>query len=175
MPPDPSEPIRRGRPQTRRRARALLPTVIIVGVLLILFGIFTSFYTDLLWFRSVGYTSVFRTELLTKVLLFVVFGALMGGLIAANFVLAYRNRPVYQPMSPEQQNLARYRQSIAPFLRILVIGAAIVLGILAGSSAASEWRTFLLWRNGVDFGVKDPQFNLDVSFYAFSLPWWRFI
>ena len=25
------------------------------------------------------------------------------------------------------------------------------------------------------FGVKDPQFGLDVGFYAFDLPFWRFV
>ena len=29
--------------------------------------------------------------------------------------------------------------------------------------------------NGVPFGQKDPQFKLDVSFYTFDLPWYRFL
>ena len=32
-----------------------------------------------------------------------------------------------------------------------------------------------MWVNGVPFGQKDPQFKLDVSFYAFDLPWYRFL
>jgi uncharacterized membrane protein (UPF0182 family) len=32
------------------------------------------------------------------------------------------------------------------------------------------WREWLLFRNSTDFGVKDPQFNLDISFFAFKLP-----
>jgi hypothetical protein len=153
----------------------IIPTLIVVGVFIVLFGLFTSFYTDLLWYRSVGFSRVYTTQLWTKVLLFLVFGVLMAGVVALNIVLAYRSRPAYRGMSPEQQSLERYRTSIEPFRRFLVIGAPAVLGLLGGSSAASEWRTYLLWRNGADFGAQDPQFGRDVGFYAFDLPWWRFI
>ena len=40
---------------------------------------------------------------------------------------------------------------------------------------AGQWQTFLLWRNRVPFGVKDPQFGLDVGFFVFTLPWLRFV
>src|SRR3712207_888953 len=50
----------------RRRGRALLPTVIVAGVLLLVFSIFTGIYTDFLWFQSVGYTEVFQRELTAK-------------------------------------------------------------------------------------------------------------
>ena len=62
----------------RRRGRALLPTLIIVGGLIIAFSIFTSFYTDLLWYQSVDYTDVFTTTLRAKALLFFVFGILFA-------------------------------------------------------------------------------------------------
>ncbi|MFM1975123.1 MAG: hypothetical protein RL524_1110, partial [Actinomycetota bacterium] len=32
------------------------------------------------------------------------------------------------------------------------------------------WREWLLFKNSTSFGVKDPQFNLDISFFAFKLP-----
>jgi uncharacterized membrane protein (UPF0182 family) len=153
----------------------IIPTLIALGVLIVLFGLFTNFYTDLLWYRSVGFSRVYTTELWTKILLFFVFGLLMAGVVALNIVLAYRHRPAYRGMSPEQQSLERYRTSLEPFRRVLIIGIPAVLGLLGGSSAASEWRTYLLWRNGADFGVRDPQFNRDVGFFAFDYPWWRFI
>ena len=37
------------------------------------------------------------------------------------------------------------------------------------------WRTFLLWANRQSFGIKDPQFGLDVGFFVFTLPWLRFV
>jgi uncharacterized membrane protein (UPF0182 family) len=32
------------------------------------------------------------------------------------------------------------------------------------------WREWLLFKNATDFGVTDPQFGLDISFFAFRLP-----
>jgi uncharacterized membrane protein (UPF0182 family) len=153
----------------------LLPTVIVAGVLLLVFSIFTGIYTDFLWFKSVGYSSVFTKELSTKTLLFFVFGLLFAAAVAVNFVVAWRTRPAYQALIPGQQELDRYRMAIDPYRRYVVLAIVALLGLIAGSSASSEWRTYLQWRNGQPFGVKDPQFGMDISFFAFDLPWWRFV
>ena len=47
--PGSGNPPRRPVMTTRRRNRVLLPTLAILGGLLIAFSIFTGFYTDLLW------------------------------------------------------------------------------------------------------------------------------
>ncbi len=159
----------------RPRGRVLLPTLIILGVLVLLFSIFTSFYTDLLWFQSVDYTQVYTTALSTKALLFVVFGIVFAVAVGVNFVVAYRTRPAYQALIPGQQELDRYRMALDPYRRIVVLALVVLLGLIAGSTAASEWRTYLQWRNGVEFGVQDPQFGRDISFFTFDLPWWRFV
>ena len=159
----------------RRRGRALLPTVIVAGVLLLVFSIFTGIYTDFLWFQSVGYSSVFTRELSTKLVLFLVFGIVFAAAVAVNFVVAWRTRPAYQALIPGQQELDRYRMAIDPYRRFVVLAIVALLGLIAGSSASSEWRTYMQWRNGQSFGVKDPQFGMDISFFAFDLPWWRFV
>ncbi len=46
---------------------------------------------------------------------------------------------------------------------------------MTGLTAASEWGTYLLWKNAVPFGIEDPQFGLDLSFYTFTLPFIRFV
>jgi uncharacterized membrane protein (UPF0182 family) len=173
--PGSAVPPRRPVSPPRRRNRALLPTLVILGVLLIMFSIFTGFYTDLLWFRSVGFTSVFTRTLGAKALLFVVFGLVFAAAVAVNFVVAYRTRPAYQAMIPGQQELDRYRMAIDPYKRWILIGIVTLLGLIAGSSAAGRWRTYVQWRNGVDFGEKDVQFGRDISFFAFDLPFYRFV
>src|SRR5665811_2103100 len=82
---------------------------------------------------------------------------------------------VYPPISAEQQNLDHYRELLEPLRRLATIAAPAVLGIFAGSAAASQWQTFLLWANRVPFGSKDAQFKLDIGFFVFTLPWLRFI
>ncbi|MBT3151392.1 UPF0182 family protein [Streptomyces sp. CHD11] len=162
-----------GRPS--RRVRTLLMTLGVLAVLGMVFTMFAGFWTDWLWYRSVNYSSVFTTTLWTKIGLFFVFGLLMALAVGFNVWLAHRMRPPLSAMSMEQQNLDRYRMGIAPYKKWLLLGVTALVGLIAGASASSQWRTWLMWVNGVSFGQKDPQFKLDVSFYAFDLPWYRFL
>ncbi|MFD7019005.1 UPF0182 family protein [Streptomyces sp. NPDC059161] len=170
----PSGPrIRVGRPS--RRVRTLLMTLGILAVLAMAFAMFAGFWTDWLWYRSVHYSSVFTTQLWTKIGLFCVFGLLMAFAVGLNIWLAHRLRPPLSAMSLEQQSLDRYRMGIAPYKKWMLLGITALVGLIAGASASGQWRTWLMWVNGVPFGQKDPQFKLDVSFYAFDLPWYRFM
>lgn len=162
-----------GRPS--RGARTLLITAAILAALAILFAMFAGFWTDWLWYRSVDYTSVYRTQMVTRAVMFVVFGLLMALAVGFNIWLAHRLRPPLSAMSMEQQNLDRYRMSIAPFKKWVVLAVSVVIGLIAGGSASSQWRTWLQWINGESFGVTDPQFNRDVSFFAFDYPFYRFL
>ncbi|WP_274562921.1 UPF0182 family protein [Streptomyces spiramyceticus] len=165
--------IRVGRPS--RRVRTLLMTLGVLAVLAMAFVMFAGFWTDWLWYRSVNYSSVFTTTLWTKIGLFAVFGLLMAGAVGVNIWLAHRLRPPLSAMSLEQQNLDRYRMGIAPYKKWVLLGVTALVGLIAGASASGQWRTWLMWVNGVSFGQKDPQFDMDVSFYAFDLPWYRFL
>ncbi|WP_314171980.1 UPF0182 family membrane protein [Streptomyces winkii] len=170
----PSGPrIRVGRPS--RRARTLLMTVGVLAVLAMLFVMFAGFWTDWLWYRSVQYSSVFTKTLWTKVGMFAVFGVLMAGAVGLNIWIAHRLRPPLSAMSLEQQSLDRYRMSIAPYKKWVLLGITALVGLIGGASAAGQWRTWLLWVNSVPFHKTDPQFGKDISFYAFDLPWYRFL
>ena len=157
-----------------RRSRALVTTLVVLGVLFFAFLLVTSFYTDLLWYRSVDASSVFTTQLWTRLGLLVFFGLLMALVVGFNMWLAYRVRPVFRLMSPEQASLERYRMALDPIRRGLLIGIPVMLGLLAGVSATAEWKTWLMWRNATPFGTTDPTFGMDVSFYVFTLPFLRF-
>lgn len=165
--------IRVGRPS--RRVRTLLMTLGVLAVLAMAFVMFAGFWTDWLWYRSVHYSSVFTTTLWTKVGLFAVFGLLMAAAVGFNIWLAHRLRPPLSAMSLEQQSLDRYRMGIAPYKKWVLLSITALVGLIAGASATGQWRTWLMWVNGVPFGQKDPQFHMDVSFYAFDLPWYRFL
>ncbi|GAA2755580.1 UPF0182 family protein [Actinopolymorpha rutila] len=171
----PRDPSRRGFPRGNVRTRALVPTIVVLVVLMAVFGIFTNFWTERLWFRAVDYSGVFTTTLVTKIGMFAVFGVLLGAVVFANLALAYRLRPRYRAMSTEQQTLDRYRAVVDPHRKLIAGVAVLLLALIAGSSAAGRWETFLQWRNATSFGTKDPQFGLDVSFFVFGYPWYRFL
>ena len=160
---------------TLRRRGPLAPTLAILAVIIVAVTLLAQLWTEVLWYDSVGFTKVFWVELLTKTGLFVVGAVLTAAIVASSLLIGYRTRPVYPPVSAEQQNLDHYRELLEPLRRLATIAAPAVLGIFAGSAAASQWQTFLLWFNRVPFGSKDAQFGLDIGFFVFTLPWLRFI
>ena len=162
-------------PRPSGRLRALVITIAVVILGAILFTTFASIFTDRLWYQSVGYGEVFGTLFWTKTVLFIIFGVLMALIIGINVYLAFRYRPLFRPNSPEQNNLDRYREAVMPFRVWLLIGISVALGLFAGSSGAGQWRHYLMWRNGVDFGTKDPYFGRDIGFFVFDLPWFHYL
>ena len=155
-----------------RRSPLTLTIVILVvlsGVLLSLSG----FYADWLWFKSVDFTSVWTTVLTTKIFLFVIAGLLTSSTILLNIIIAYKRRPLYVPLSIEADNLERYRAQIEPIKRWVVLALAVGLFYFAGTSGSTMWESWLLFKNSTSFGVKDPQFNMDISFFAFKLPFYQ--
>jgi uncharacterized protein len=142
---------------------------VITGALVALSG----FYVDWLWFQSVGFTGVWSTVLTTKVALFVIAGLLTSFIISLNVYVAFRRRPFYVPTSVEADNLERYRATIDPIRKLAFAGIALVLFYFGGTSATNLWSSWLLFRNSTEFGVQDPQFGLDISFFAFRLPFYQ--
>ena len=154
------------------------PLAITLIALLIAGGILVSistFYADLLWFRSVGYQSVWQTTLFTKASLFIVVGLITALVVLLNVMIAYRNRPIYAPMAVEADNLERYRTQIEPRKKLFALGIFAFIFYVGGSSATPLWSTWLQFRNATEFGVKDPQYGLDISFFAFKLPMYQSI
>ena len=152
------------------------PLALTIGILVIIGAAFTAlsgFYADWLWFKSVNFTNTWSTILLTKATLFVITGLLTAGFVLLNVVLAYKRRPLYVPMSLEADNLERYRGQIENIRGRVVVLGSLALFYFAGTSGTTLWSTWLLFKNSTPFGVKDPQFNMDISFFAFRLPFWQ--
>ncbi|MGQ0777890.1 MAG: UPF0182 family protein [Pseudonocardiales bacterium] len=147
-------------------AGAALLVVLIVGSQLI------DTYVDWLWFGEVGFRSVFTTVLATRALQLVVIGLVIGGLLALNLVIAYRARPVFVPVVGPESPVARYRTAIMARLRLVGIGVPVGVGLLAGLSAQADWQTVQMFLHSSNFGIPDPEFGKDISFYAFELPFY---
>ena len=157
------------------RGRLVLPVLVALAVLLVAFLVFTAVYTNFLWYDSIGFSKVYTTQLQAKVVLFFGAGLLMTLVVGANVAVAYRLRPAYRPLSVEQQGLERYRTVIDPRRRLISWSLLALLGVLTGSSVAGQWPVWLAFLNRTPFGVKDPQFHKDVSFYIFTYPFLRLV
>ncbi|BAL92544.1 putative integral membrane protein [Actinoplanes missouriensis 431] len=162
-------------PRMSRRGRVTVGVLVGVFILFTLLGWGIDAYTDYLWFSEVDFTNVFSGVLITRLLLFLAIGAVMALVVGANLYLAYRLRPLLRPHSAEQATLERYRMILAPRLGTWVTVVSLIVGFFAGLSAQSRWADWMLFRNGGPFGVQDPEFKVDVSFYIFEYPLLRYL
>ena len=113
--------------------------------------------------------------LLTRIGLFVAFGLLMAALVGGNAVLAYRLRRKTRLGPPTSPLLERYRELLDARLVWVVLAVALLVGLFAGGAAAGQVDTFLAWRHQTPFSITDPKFGLDIGFFVFAYPWWRFV
>ncbi len=152
--------------------------LIAVGLLLVLFlsasGL-AQLYTDWLWFDALDLTSVWSTILGTQLVLGVGFATIFALLLWVNLFIADRLAPTDRPDSPEEDLIQRYHELVGGYGSRLRIGVSALFGLFAGAQTSGEWRTWLLFRNGGDFGRLDPLFNRDAGFYVFRLPFWTFL
>ncbi len=157
-----------GSAQPARRGWAFrVPLILaVLLVLFIVFSVLKGFYTEWLWFGSLGYGSVYTTILRTKVLLFfsaaIIFGVLFMGNLMLATRLAPRNESRIWPWA-----LVRQLQRLSMWSTIL---GTVVVSLIFGSIAQSGWQLVLRFFNGQPFGIADPVFHKDVGFYVFSLP-----
>ena len=147
--------------------------VLIVG--LVLFVVALSFlrgvFTDWLWFGSLGYRGVYIKILVTKIVLFLG-GAGVFALISS--LILYRAHKVSEgpeeiPLPPQIRNVLK---------RLIFWGTLAGVGVLStifGIIAAGQWEVFLRFDNAAAFGVTDPIYGKDVSFYVFALPLFDFL
>jgi len=156
-----------------RNRNPLVITAAILFALGALVAYFSGFYIDWLWFKSVDFTTVWSTVLVTKIQLFLIVGLITSLVISLNIFLAYQRRPLYVPTSIEVSGLERLRAQVEPIRRWVFLGIVLALAYFGGTSGMVFWREWMLFKNSTDFGVKDPQFGLDISFFAFRLPMWQ--
>jgi hypothetical protein len=145
--------------------------VLVALAALVLLGIPSAvdFYTDWLWFGETGYQFVFARTLATQSVLWLTAFAFVALVVAANLRVALRVAPrrEFMVMTPEgPRTIVLDPLRLRPFIYLVSTVAALV----AAFYAASQWDTWLFFRNAVPFNEVDPVLGLDVGFYVFTLP-----
>ncbi len=157
------------------RARVIIISVVVALVVLALSArAIAGFYTDFLWYDSVGSTDVWRTRLLTQFGLAGAFTLVFTALCAASLLITERVASL-PSTGPEDELLKRYRELFGKRRRLIRLGISLAFGLVAGVGASGQWDSWLLFRNGGSFGVKDPVHNTDVGFYVFKLPFLQYL
>jgi uncharacterized protein len=155
----------------RNLGRNLAIAAILVLALLIFGRSAAIFYTDLLWYDAVGQASVFWRRLVAAAAVRVTMGAIGAALILLNLWYVLRQLgPVH--LRRRYGNLEIAEQVPRSYL----VGGALAVSVLAGwwlatlQFGGNAPIAVLAWLQRENWGVTDPLFGHDVSFYVFSLP-----
>ena len=157
------------------RSNPLAVTIAILVGLFIALSVVAGFWTDWQWYVSIDRSDVFISQIKVKLVLFLVVAVITWLAIWLSANLAYRSRPTFVPATQMEIEIEQYRNSLDRLRRAAFVAVPSILAFLVALSAASQWRTYLMWQNSVPFGQKDVQFGKDISFYMFDLPFWRFL
>lgn len=158
----------------RRRIWLLVAVVVVIALIASLRSIAT-FYTNFLWFGSVGLSSEWRRMLEVKLGLFFGFAAVFFLALWVNLAVVDRVAPSELALGPEDELVRRYQQRIAPRALLVRSLVALVVALLAASGTVGQWQNFLLFTNAQSFAQSDPEFHKNVGFFVFALPFLSFL
>lgn len=151
----------KGMNRIHRPKKGLSFVVMVIVVILVLLIVCAGFLTNWMWFDSLGYEKVFWTKFLSQLEIGVpVFLAAM--LLVRIYLKSLKKHYFIEIESHEIPDEKR--------LNKISWGMSVVFGLLVGLTAgASTWMDFRQFANATSFGLKDPIFHLDISFYVFKL------
>ena len=166
------------------KRQAILVSLLVV-LLLAVFG--SSYgaqvYTDWLWFDSLGFSAIFSTVLFTEM-------AMLFGSWLLFFLFHFVNLKIVhrwfiaQGSSDDPEVIrvdfssgsasspSRWSKFIAqiPGLNILIVLVSLFISFGNATNFSGQWLTWQSYLHQVPYGVEDPAFARDISFYLFSLP-----
>ncbi len=155
---------------SRRRRAVLVGAIVVVAVLALI--IFLRYYVDWLWFDEVALRTVFWRRITTGLVVGVIAAVVFFAIVYGNVEIARRLAPKYRPVEGvdivEPVNERAVRR-----VRQVGLALSLVVAVIVGFSSAGSWLTFAQALNAVPFGVTDPIFNHDLSFYVFVVPAWQ--
>ncbi len=135
----------------------------ILVVIAAFFGGLVTFITDYLWFKELGYTSVFFKQLFTQLQIGVPTFIII--MVLSYFYLRVLKRGYYKRIDTVETPAVSEKA-----LNRITLGLSAAFGLLLTIFAVlGLWFQILKFTNSTSFGIKDPIFNLDVSFYIFRL------
>lgn len=130
---------------------AKLALVALVVILVLALRTLVALKLDYTWFENLGYANIFWRTFSARLL----FGV---GVFLAAALLNYFNILIIERVAGK---------SVKKLLALVIslFAAVIVVG-----GSAGLWLEYLKYVNSQSFGISDPQFGLDIAFYAFKLP-----
>ncbi len=137
----------------------------------------TGLYTDWLWFQNLEYGAVFMTSFLSR------WGVRLAAWLLFFLVLfinlLFTRKTLLNFSNPELRERI-VGSSLGRFftpgkVTLLFLGLSLVISFFFSAYAGSLWLPVQQFIQGVKFGIEEPIFQRDASFYIFQLPFWRIL
>ncbi|MHB0981516.1 MAG: UPF0182 family membrane protein [Thermoleophilia bacterium] len=157
--------------QTGGRRRLVLGLLVGLPVLLLILTSASSIYTEILWYRELGFLDVFYTRIWARLAVGAIGGLIFIAAFFSNLLLARRLSPrirmtgragaddVLELIPAEDRTVTK-----------VLLAVTLVLGFFFALGTGNLWQQVLLYINRVPFGYSDPVFGRDASFFVFALP-----
>ncbi|HTW97334.1 MAG TPA: UPF0182 family protein, partial [Acidimicrobiales bacterium] len=159
----------------RRRSAWILGVLASLAIAVVVIEGLASFYVDYLWFGSAHVGVVWRAIVTSKLGLAGVFVVIATAMVWASLWLADKiaQRTLFLPS--ESELVRRYHSAVVPHAFVLRTAISLIIGLGLGTGTSSQWQHWLLFRHAFSFGITDPEFHRDASFYVFRLPFLSFL
>ncbi|MHB8074796.1 UPF0182 family membrane protein [Desulfosporosinus fructosivorans] len=146
-------------------------------ILLSLLTASSGLFEDWLWFKDLGYTQLFWTPILSKLLFQAVNGTILFIFIAGTLlsirhaIITFVNERLRKRMRLVQDmNRPIFSLSQRKVTLWLLFISAVVSFAVSFVAGFTGWLDILSFIHATPFGQQDPIFNKDLSFYFFQLP-----
>lgn len=149
-------------------------------VLLGLLAASAGFYTDWLWFKDVGYASVFWKGITSQLAIAALVASVVFVLVFVNLVLVRRNLMASTDVIETEDErffpgANRYLDWLNTILRSrfitwLQVAIAAAIAFIWANGFSGSWLQWEMFLNRTSFELADPIFGHDVSYYLFQLP-----
>lgn len=162
----------------RRSRRGILILLAVVAAILLGSRTALSYWIDLLWFRSLGYSAVFWKTWGLEWGIFAAFAVVTFVVLYGAFSLL---KQAHAGDLPNDHTIFiagnAFRLPIAPVLHLAAIGVSLVIAIATGAAMEAQWPILALyWYAPQTAGsIADPIFGRPLNFYLFTLPAWQLI
>jgi len=146
--------------------------IVVVAILIVAIwaaGKVAIMYADYLWFQTLGFESVFTTELWAKVMLGAIAFAVTAVWLGANTLLAARFSPgryIQFKGLPWVIPSTRFKH----LLRLAGTAVILLVALVVALNTADLWYQVLQFMQRPSFEWKDPILGYDAGFYVFTLP-----
>ncbi|HHU75538.1 MAG TPA: UPF0182 family protein, partial [Firmicutes bacterium] len=136
-----------------------------------------NLYADWLWFCNLGYEAVFMKTFLASWGVRLAAWLLFFLFFYINLFFTRKSLSTFpNPRFKEQIESGNLGRFFAPKrITMIFLGASLIISFFYSASAGSMWMPTQQFINGVAFGIREPIFQRDVSFYIFQLPFLRLL